>query len=244
MDPFHDRVRLERDEVHLWWRRIGMGEGSAAARAWLSDDERRRCERFHREQDARAFAARRVFLRSVLASYLGRRPGELVFESNAWGKPTLVRPAVDLAFNLSRSGERMLLGVTWGRELGVDVERVDPRLRDGEELSTLSARVLTPAERACFSSLPDDERPAAFVRAWARKEAVLKALGTGLSRAPSSVEVGLQPLGPLEARTLDEQVFPRPRGGRLLDVAAPEGFAACVVAEGHDWDLLTCSRAA
>jgi len=229
--------------VHLWWRRVEEGD-AAAGRGWLSDEERRRCERFRREQDARAFTARRAFARSVLASYLGRQPGELEFVTNAHGKPALARPEGGLTFNWSRSGDWMLLGVTWGREVGVDVERLHARVRDEEELSSLAARVLTPLERDSLAALAGRERMTAFVRAWARKEAVLKALGTGLARDPATVEVGLESLGPLTALELDAAVYPGERGARLLDIVAPEGFAACVVAEGRDWDLLTCSRAA
>ncbi len=41
--------------------------------------------------------------------------------------------------------------------------------------------------------MPADARLPALIAAWARKEAVLKALGTGISGSPSSVEVALDP---------------------------------------------------
>ena len=237
-------VRLERDEVHLWWRRMGETELPPSSRTWLSDDERRRLERFQRANDARTYLEKRVFQRSILAAYLGCEPAALEIEPGDDGKPVLVGPFTDLSFNLSRSGDWLLLGLAYGRAVGVDVERVDRWLRDEEELSRLAARVLTPLERNCLEQLGRDARPAALVRAWARKEAVLKALGTGLAREPSTVEVGVHPLGPLEVVDLDAEVFPRSSGARMIDVAAPAGFAASLVAEGRNWDLMICSRAA
>jgi 4'-phosphopantetheinyl transferase len=236
------RARFERDEVHLWWRRVDdPGSDRDLDPSWLGADERERCARFRRDGDARAFATRRLFLRSVLAGYLGCAPARLDFRSGEHGKPVLAWPEVDLAFNLSRSDEWMLLGISWGRAVGVDVERVGGRLSDPDELVRVAERVLTTLEREQLRQLCDAERQPAFFRAWARKEAVLKALGTGLTRDPTTVEVGLDPLGPLQPYDLDPEVFPGTRGARLLDVLAPEGFAASLVAEGHDWDLLTCS---
>ena len=77
---------------------------------------------------------RRLFLRAVLSAYAGRSADELMFTSGAFGKPRL-HDGDGLCFSLSRSGERVLLGVARGLELGVDVERRDPRLDDPEELS-------------------------------------------------------------------------------------------------------------
>lgn len=231
-------ARFERDEVHLLWRRVDAGCADLDP-SWLGQDERERCNRFRRESDARAFATRRLFLRSVLSGYLGCGPAQLDFRAGEHGKPVLAWPEVDLAFNLSRSGEWVLLGISWDRAVGVDVERVGGRLSDPGELARVAERVLTAQERERLRQMGDAERESAFFRAWARKEAVLKALGTGLARDPSTVEVGLDPLGPLQPCDLEPEVFPRSRGGRLLDVLAPEGFAASLVAEGHDWDLLT-----
>ena len=108
-DPLTSRVRLERDEVHLWWRRVKEEDPSESSRAWLSDEERRRSERFRREQDARAFLARRCFLRSVLASYLGCSPQELLFKEGPFGKPSLTGLGAELSF---RRTEREEVGAT------------------------------------------------------------------------------------------------------------------------------------
>lgn len=222
-------MRLEAGEVHLWWGelgRVGILDGS---RRWLSDDERARSERFRRERDAHAFLQRRLFLRSVLSAYAGRAAHELIFERGALGKPRLCNGG-ELCFSLSRSGERVLLGVARGAELGVDVERREPRLEDPEELSRLARRVLTAAESAALERTPAAQRVSAFLRAWTRKEAWLKALGLGLSREPDTVEAGLAPREALVPSVLADPAFAR--GALGFDLVAPSGYAASAVVEG------------
>ena len=100
-------------------------------------------------------AGRRVgvdlMLRQILATYLDTAPEALEFEYGKHGKPRL-QNAGGPEFNLSHSGELLLVAVSEGRSIGVDVERVDPR-RD---------------------------RPATFYEEWVRREARLKCLGAGL----------------------------------------------------------------
>jgi len=204
------RLRLDGGEVHLWWGRGDAAQDLDALLAWLSDEERRRAERFRRARDARAFLFRRAFRRSVLARYAGVGPGELAFETGAHGKPCLSAPHERVLFNASSSGPWALVAVSAGHELGVDVERADERFLGLEELARLARRVLTEAEQAALGRLPAPARARAFLRAWTRKEALLKALGTGLSREPGTVEVGL---GPLSTPP-------------VLDLCAPPGYTA------------------
>ncbi len=235
-EPESSRVRLERDEVHLWWGRMDAVENLDGVRGWLSDDERGRAERFRREADARAFVFRRTFLRSVLARYAGVEPAQLRFELGEFGKPSLPGALARVRFNSSSSGERVLVGVTGGREIGVDVERADERFLAPEELSRLARRVLTGEEQVALGRLTEAQRAYAFLRLWTRKEALLKALGTGLSREPNTVAVGLEPFA--GERVLDASVFP----GRALDLQAPSGFSASAVVAAEPGERLTWER--
>ncbi len=53
---------------------------------------------------------------------------------------------------------------------------------------------LAPAERAVLDRLDGDERRTAFLRLWTAKEAVLKAIGCGLTVPLDAVVVDLDPL--------------------------------------------------
>jgi 4'-phosphopantetheinyl transferase len=106
--------------------------------------------------------------------------------------------------------------------VGVDVEAISP----DRDYSGVAAHVLSPPERDELLALPSGDRPFAFVRYWSRKEAVLKALGFGLSLPPSDLTV----TGPKEpARVLDWAGGPKPSASLSLhDLDPGPGYAACV----------------
>ena len=116
------------------------------------------------------------------------------------GRPT-VTGAAAVSFSLSHSGAFGLLAVAAGRvRVGVDVEEVRPR----RHLDALAARVLNDEEHAAWLAIDDpDDRLRAFLGEWTRKEAYVKALGTGLATplrdVPAQVEgwrTGALDLGP------------------------------------------------
>jgi 4'-phosphopantetheinyl transferase len=122
------------------------------------------------------------------------------------------------SLHVSRSATAGLAGVAMSLSaaLGVDVERIRSELVDAD----LLALVLHPHER---STLPADHERA-FFSLWTRKEAVLKALGTGLSRPPHSVDVGW---GGEAGR------WQAVESCHVCSITAPPGFAAALATSGR-----------
>jgi 4'-phosphopantetheinyl transferase len=93
-----------------------------------------------------------------------------------------------LLLSLSRSaGWTLLAAVTEpgpDQRLGVDVE--DPQRLDFDGFDSVA---LTPGERDALASLRGDGLLRGRARMWARKEAVLKMTGEGLSRSPETLDV-------------------------------------------------------
>ena len=79
-----------------------------------------------------------------------------------------------------------LFALSWGRAVGVDIERVRPDIA----AEALAERYLPAGEAARLSALPPALRVEAFTRAWVRQEAYLKALGLGLAAATAPVTDG------------------------------------------------------
>lgn len=157
-------------------------EGGACRREHeqaLTPEELGRSRRFVYEEDASRFVARRFMLRAVLAGYLTLPPSEVPITTTRTGKPRLQSGApCDLRFNLSSSADLIVLAIAFGRDVGVDVERIDP----GPSLRELSFRFFTPAEAQQLCQEDDlQQQSTAFFRCWTAKEAVLKASGEGLS---------------------------------------------------------------
>ena len=90
------------------------------------------------------------------------------------GKPTVVGSTLEVS--ISHSGDWVALAVTDGAPVGVDVEEVR-----AAEVDDLAGICFSPAELAVFRRVPEADRRGAFFTYWARKEAVLKATGKGMS---------------------------------------------------------------
>jgi 4'-phosphopantetheinyl transferase len=173
--------------VHVWHARLGELDGAVAA----LDEEIVQAQRFLRDDDRRRFLTGRALIRSVLGGYLGCPPTEIPLAVTAFGKPYLRRDGgPDLRFNLSHSGSLVALAVGIRDEAGIDVEAEPPG--NADELVSI---VLSGPERRAYEELPPALRAAAFLRCWTRKEAILKASGTGLSCDPRMLTVGWQRAG-------------------------------------------------
>ena len=92
-------------------------------------------------------------------------------------------------FNLSHSQGAGLIGISSTAEIGVDVEI----LRSIPDADALSRDNFSSAEQAALSSAQGPSRDLRFLSGWTRKEACLKAVGSGLSIHPATFEVGLEP---------------------------------------------------
>ena len=112
--------------------------------------------------------------RAILAAYLRMPPPALRFLRHPRGKPYLANAS--LHFNLSHANGYFVIAIC-SNDVGIDCECV----ADEVDVAALAAVVAHPRETLCGIW--------AFYRTWARKEAVLKQLGDGLSRDPSSFAV-------------------------------------------------------
>jgi 4'-phosphopantetheinyl transferase len=100
------------------------------------------------------------------------------------------RPAIEIAgaagaASISHSGRRVLCTAAPVAAAGVDIEEIRPR----KDWEGLAGRGLHPAERVRLDALPEAGRWEGFYAAWTMKEALAKALGTGLTLAFSRVLV-------------------------------------------------------
>ncbi len=212
-------------EVHVWTMRLDAGVARHEAR--LFPAEREAQLRFVRAHDRAMFALSHGTRRELLAAYLDVAPASLAFGANAWGKPHLAIPTGGLRFNVSHSGDVALLAVTRGRDLGVDVEEA----RDIEDLDALARTSFSPAERAALRSAPPAARTEAFFACWSRKEAVIKAIGMGLSFPLDAFDVSLDPTAPPRlVASRDARLDPT--AWSMHAIAVPPGYAGALMVSG------------
>jgi 4'-phosphopantetheinyl transferase len=183
-------MQLAEDEVHLWRIATDRPRDLPKLRDLLAPDEREKADRYRFEGDRRRSIVRRAALREILARYVDVSPAELAFLYGPQGKPKLAGPFCEsgVEFNLSFSGETAICAV--GRQpLGVDVERY----RVVEDAALVAKRFFTPAEIRLQNEADDTNR--VFLRHWTRKEALIKATGSGLSVPLNSFDVSWIPDG-------------------------------------------------
>ncbi len=160
--------------VHIWHARFDwLTDKYNTFEATLAADERLRAARYIAQQMRDRFVLARGMLRAVLASYLNAIPDALRLAYGMKGKPFL--PGSDIRFNLSHADGLIVLAITRGVEIGVDVENVRPI----PEMKTMVRDNFSLSEQAALWSLPAVEQSDAFFRIWTRKEAYVKALGDG-----------------------------------------------------------------
>lgn len=173
--------------VDVWRFSIDrLSDSASHGLAWLDEIERRRSERFVCESARSTFLAARYALRVLLARYMRTEPVMLRFEYNAYGKPQLTQTESGerLCFNLSHSGNDLLMGFA-RCEIGIDIQApVREHILNGLKAC------LAPKEAAELSRLATSEsRAALLLGCWSRKEAVLKAIGMGVSLNPQRISV-------------------------------------------------------
>jgi 4'-phosphopantetheinyl transferase len=118
-------LNLPGNQAHLWCFSLSLLPGEEERIwEWLSEDERKRAERFHFRKHREHFIKARGVLRKVLAGYISTTPERVQFRYTAWGKPSLAE-GEPIKFNLSHSGEKGLLGIA-RVEIGVDIEEIRP----------------------------------------------------------------------------------------------------------------------
>ena len=151
----------------------------------------------------------RFMLRMILGAYLGL-PGKSVhLLRSSRGRPYLdpEQHHSDLLFNTSHSGGWQMLALADGLQTGIDIELLDHR----HDALAIARRFFNDRENEYLAGLTDDQRYAGFIRLWNGKEAVLKALGSGLAGNMKNVDVLPGPPARAE-ETISGQVW------QLIDV--------------------------
>jgi 4'-phosphopantetheinyl transferase len=184
------RVRSEGFPTHshqadVWFLAADMTNEISNQIVMLSDLERLRAVGFRSSVDRNRFISTHWALRSVLAAYCKVDPESLVFGANIFGKPHLMTPQNNIAFNLSHSGCYGTIVITNGMPCGIDIENI----RRPAATDAIAANYFSRPENEWLCHLSEEERVAEFFRIWTLKEATLKALGTGLSSDISKINV-------------------------------------------------------
>ena len=131
---------------------------------------------YHYTDQLRAITSR-ILQHYYLTNLLDIGLSEVKFGKTVLHKPVFTKPdyiVQNTSFNISHSKDYVVMGIYQGSDyyLGIDVEQIDMNLEIGE----MSAIVFSKSEQKLIS-----QSHANFIKLWTKKEALIKARGTGFA---------------------------------------------------------------
>jgi phosphopantetheine--protein transferase-like protein len=229
--PISESHRLKAGTIDIWVAEVdGLEAEVEKYERLLSTSEAARSNRFHLTRDRNRYVARHGILRLLLSAYMRCKPEHIEIYSDSKGKPHVANraPETNLQFSMSHSSGLVLFAIGQSISIGIDIEKIRPF----PELRGVVGRNYAPAEIKEIDDSPLSARLEVFFQLWARKEAILKASGNGLSLDLRCVDVstvspggGTWNIRKIGGNGLDCEFH-------LMDLKVATGFAAAIATAG------------
>lgn len=177
------------------------GYGGILDESRLGVRERRTLSRNRAPDAHRDYVAGHVLARAVVGEMVGRDPATIQIRHSPLGRPVVVAPpdAAAVTVSISHADGIALCAATFGQAVGADVES----LRNvGPDPLAVAKVVCSARELELLTSVPPRARAERFLRTWALKEAVAKAVGLGFRMTPQQIIVALPERGPPRIRLI------------------------------------------
>lgn len=154
----------------------------ARLKTFININDKLKADRLYFEEDRNTSLICHTLLRLILSKKLNADPSEIRILNERNNKPRLAGDF--LFFNISHTRDAFAFAISERSEIGIDLEKMDRSI----DFKSITRKFFSIAERAFILDSPDDSRNRFFLL-WTRKEALLKALGTGIISNLSNVEV-------------------------------------------------------
>ena len=221
------------NEIHVWVVDLDQCNLSCVeAIKELPEAEAKKAGRFHSKIHRDRYVKGRFMLRSVLGMYLGSDFYDQEFYISRYGKPALQDSYKDnsIHFNISNSENICVCAFGQYSEIGIDIEKI----HDLPDMDRIIARFFSEEEKH-FLGLPLSDRKQTFFKYWARKEALLKAMGVGMSYPLDKIDIAGNENSPqlvikIEGSDISNQ-------WTILDMDIFTGFASALALQDEHRDL-------
>lgn len=183
--------KMKKKECHIWRATPSPQYGDLMQA--LNLDEYQLQFQFRRPEDRYRFITSRILSRLVLAGYSNISPRSVTVSRSCMlcgdtnhGKPKLAGND-DLRFSISHSGKSVVLAVSDGFEVGIDIEE---RSISRVESATGVAEMDSDDGRRIANEGQSEECDP--LQSWCRMESILKATGHGLAEDPKNLIVKMR----------------------------------------------------
>jgi 4'-phosphopantetheinyl transferase len=188
IDYSHLGLTNLQNEIHIWASDLDQWEipGNKTEQK-LPASERDKSERFRLEIIKTRYTKCHFLLRKLLGQYLGVDFYHKEFNYNEYGKPSLKNEKDNnlIYFNSSDSENICVFAFTKYGDVGIDVEKI----HDLSDMGGIAESFFSSSEIKKLCSLPEHSKKNTFFKYWTRKEALLKAMGVGLSYPLDKLDV-------------------------------------------------------
>lgn len=184
-----NKIKLSTDKIDCFLFDLNLFD-EALAKTVLAEDELTRMARLMSTDKRKQFTISRALLRELLASCLvNTSPNNVEFHYAEHGKPSInyTQLGRQIEFNLSHTENYAMIALTLENQVGVDIESVSAKT----EQAALVKRFFSEKEQNDWWALPKSDLVDAFFRCWTRKEAFIKAEGSGVSYGLDKFSVSL-----------------------------------------------------
>lgn len=167
------KIRLQQEEIHIWCIRWGEIIDFLKEKAYIMDcQEKEKAAQYRFYEDRMRYMAGKICTRILLMRYLNEN--SIVFLTHELGKTyhKKVFGKQSINFNISHSGEIVLLVFAFEMKVGIDVQKINEYL----EYKEMANNFFSPVEAQDVNC----GNIKLFFQYWSAKEAYLKALGIGL----------------------------------------------------------------
>jgi 4'-phosphopantetheinyl transferase len=169
--------KLESNTVNTWFININdVQDKFEKFSNIISIDEKKRANKFHFKKDKNLFIMSRVVLRLLSGKYLNIEPETITFKYGKYGKPDFDFDT-NLKFNISHSGEMVILSFVLDYDIGVDIEKI----KHDFDVLDIATNYFSKLEIEALKKAPKEKQSEFFYRCWTRKESFIKAKSIGLS---------------------------------------------------------------
>jgi 4'-phosphopantetheinyl transferase len=207
-EPARHEIGLGRDELNVVYVETGNpGSQNFDMMNYITNDERSRADRFLFKKDRETYIYCHALLRLILAGKLNKDPREISFINGKNNKPELTDNPY--YFNITHTRETFAIVISRHYYVGIDLEKIDT----GMDFHSVIKSYFGGKEQE-FILRSDYEAAERFFLLWTRKEALLKALGTGIIDNLPRIEVSG------ESNLINREVF----GNVLSSSASDEHF--------------------
>lgn len=193
------------NEIHLWL--VQLDDNILPSLfdlyvALLSKEEFIRYHGFFCSKQGHNFLICRALIRTVLGQYLGISPQNVKLSLGENGKPNLSFNEHDLnhlEFNLSHTKKVAILALTFGQEIGIDIEFEEENVS-----KAIVYRYFSREEVTYIDSAPSCLQAYRFWEIWTLKEAYLKSIGLGLSAPLNAFSFNLNKPNIIKANSIPD----------------------------------------